>query len=66
MPRARLATRRKVSTWRRRRKSVGLPTRDNCGKCHFDGGGGNNVKHGDLDESLYFPQKDLDVHMGGN
>lgn len=44
--------------------SVRLPTRDNCGKCHFDGGGGNNVKHGDLDESLYFPSENLDVHMG--
>ena len=41
------------------------PTRENCGKCHFDGGGGNGVKHGDLDESLYFPDKNLDIHMGG-
>ena len=45
-------------------KSVGLPTRDNCGGCHFRGGGGNAVKHGDLDESLYFPADELDVHMG--
>jgi octaheme c-type cytochrome (tetrathionate reductase family) len=45
-------------------KSVHAPTRDNCGKCHFDGGGGNGVKHGDLDESLYFPSDNLDVHMG--
>lgn len=45
-------------------RSVRLPTRDNCGKCHFDGGGGNGVKHGDLDESLYFPSENLDVHMG--
>jgi octaheme c-type cytochrome (tetrathionate reductase family) len=44
--------------------SVRNPTRENCGKCHFNGGGGNNVKHGDLDESLYFPQETLDVHMG--
>ncbi|HSM72021.1 MAG TPA: cytochrome c3 family protein, partial [Anaerolineales bacterium] len=36
-------------------QSVKSPTRENCGKCHFDGGGGNGVKHGDLDESLYFP-----------
>ena len=36
-------------------RSVRIPTRDNCGKCHFDGGGGNGVKHGDLDESLYLP-----------
>lgn len=46
-------------------QSVHAPTRENCGKCHFDGGGGNGVKHGDLDESLYFPNNNLDVHMGG-
>jgi octaheme c-type cytochrome (tetrathionate reductase family) len=45
-------------------QTVRSPTRDNCGKCHFDGGGGNGVKHGDLDESLYFPSENLDVHMG--
>ncbi len=45
-------------------KSVGIPTRDNCGGCHFNGGGGNGVKHGDLDESLYHPNEQLDVHMG--
>ncbi|MDX1378858.1 MAG: tetrathionate reductase family octaheme c-type cytochrome [Anaerolineales bacterium] len=47
-------------------QSVQAPTRENCGKCHFDGGGGNGVKHGDLDESLYFPDESLDVHMGGD
>jgi octaheme c-type cytochrome (tetrathionate reductase family) len=47
-------------------RSVATPDRDNCGSCHFDGGGGNGVKHGDLDESLYFPSENLDVHMGGN
>lgn len=46
-------------------RSVRAPTRENCGKCHFDGGGGNGVKHGDLDESLYFPDENIDVHMGG-
>ena len=46
-------------------QSVGLPTRENCGTCHYDGGGGNNVKHGDLDTSLNFPSENLDVHMGG-
>jgi octaheme c-type cytochrome (tetrathionate reductase family) len=45
-------------------QSVGSPTRVNCGGCHFNGGGGNGVKHGDLDESLYFPSENLDVHMG--
>jgi octaheme c-type cytochrome (tetrathionate reductase family) len=47
-------------------KSVRVPTRENCGKCHFDGGGGNGVKHGDLDESMYFPDKNIDIHMGGD
>lgn len=45
-------------------QSVGSPTRQQCGQCHFNGGGGNGVKHGDLDESLYFPTEELDVHMG--
>jgi octaheme c-type cytochrome (tetrathionate reductase family) len=45
-------------------QSVQAPTRENCGKCHFDGGGGNNVKHGDLSEALIFPSTELDVHMG--
>jgi octaheme c-type cytochrome (tetrathionate reductase family) len=47
-------------------RSVAAPTRVQCGKCHFDGGGGNGVKHGDLDESLNFPAENLDVHMGKN
>ncbi|MCF7823296.1 MAG: tetrathionate reductase family octaheme c-type cytochrome [Candidatus Marinimicrobia bacterium] len=45
-------------------KSVGSPNRENCGGCHFDGGGGNAVKHGDLDESLKYPSEYIDVHMG--
>ncbi len=45
-------------------KSVGLPRRDNCGWCHFNGGGGNAVKHGDLDGSLAKPVERVDVHMG--
>ena len=45
-------------------KSVGAPTRENCGGCHFNGGGGDAVKHGDLDQSLYHPNDDLDIHMG--
>ncbi len=45
-------------------QSVGLPTRQNCGACHFYGGGGDGVKHGDLDSSLTHPGKSLDVHMG--
>ena len=45
-------------------KSVAKPTRSNCGGCHFNGGGGNAVKHGDLDGSLFFPTENIDVHMG--
>lgn len=45
-------------------QSVGSPTRENCGSCHFNGGGGNGVKHGDLDQSLNFPDESIDVHMG--
>ena len=43
---------------------IGLPQRRNCGQCHFNGGGGEGVKHGDLDGSLVNPKKTLDVHMG--
>lgn len=45
-------------------QAVGLPTRKNCGECHFKGGGGDGVKHGDLDTSLVNANKALDVHMG--
>jgi len=44
-------------------QSVGAPTRDNCGQCHFYGGGGDNVKHGDLSSALSNPTKQVDVHM---
>jgi octaheme c-type cytochrome (tetrathionate reductase family) len=44
-------------------QSVSMPGRTNCGTCHFFGGGGNGVKHGDLDSSLANPSKELDVHM---
>lgn len=47
-------------------QSVGMPTRKNCGECHFNGGGGANVKHGDLDVSMYEPGFDVDVHMDVN
>jgi len=45
-------------------QGVGAPTRQNCGFCHFRGGGGDAVKHGDLDGSMYFPTERIDVHMG--
>ncbi len=31
------------------RKVSAMPERNNCGTCHFNGGGGDGVKHGDLD-----------------
>jgi octaheme c-type cytochrome (tetrathionate reductase family) len=44
-------------------QKVGKSSRDTCGACHFFGGGGDGVKHGDLDSSMAAPDKDLDVHM---
>ena len=45
-------------------QNVGTPSRANCGVCHFWGGGGNNVKHGDLEIAMLEPSTDVDVHMG--
>lgn len=45
-------------------QNISRPTRKNCGSCHFYGGGGDGVKHGDLDSSMIKPNKPLDVHMG--
>ena len=42
---------------------VGPTSRATCGACHFFGGGGDHVKHGDLDSSMTAPSRDLDVHM---
>jgi octaheme c-type cytochrome (tetrathionate reductase family) len=42
---------------------VGIPGRENCGVCHFWGGGGNNVKHGDLDKAMLDCSREVDVHM---
>lgn len=44
-------------------QNVGKTSRDTCGACHFFGGGGDGVKHGDLDSSLAMPDAELDVHM---
>jgi octaheme c-type cytochrome (tetrathionate reductase family) len=44
-------------------QSVALTSRDTCGACHFVGGGGDAVKHGDLDTTLKKPGRYLDVHM---
>ena len=45
---------------------VGKPKRENCGVCHFFGGGGNNVKHGDLEKAMFDPKKEVDIHMATN
>lgn len=47
-------------------RNVGVSSRQNCGTCHFYGGGGDNVKHGDLDSSLTNPTRDVDVHMAAD
>ena len=44
-------------------QSIAKSSRDTCGACHFYGGGGDGVKHGDMDSSLAAPEKELDVHM---
>ena len=44
-------------------QSVAMPSRKNCGTCHFYGGGGDNVKHGDLSSVLFQPPREVDVHM---
>lgn len=49
--------------WAKVAQSVEMPSRANCGSCHFYGGGGDNVKHGDLSSVLFDPPKDVDVHM---
>lgn len=46
--------------------SVGRPNKINCGACHFYSGGGNNVKHGDLEEALLSCNREVDVHMASN
>ncbi len=44
-------------------RHVGPTSRQTCGNCHFFGGG-DAVKHGDLDTSLRQPTREVDVHMG--
>ncbi len=46
-------------------QNVGRPSRSTCGiNCHFRGGGGDAVKHGDMSSMLIKPDKNHDVHMG--
>ena len=47
-------------------QSVGTPDKINCGSCHFYSGGGNNVKHGDLEAALLSVDRQVDVHMAAN
>jgi len=47
-------------------QNVGKTSRATCGACHFSGGGGDAVKHGDLDTSLTEPSRELDVHMAAD
>ncbi len=44
-------------------RNIGATTRQTCGTCHYYGGGGDGVKHGDLDSSLNDAPRSLDVHM---
>jgi octaheme c-type cytochrome (tetrathionate reductase family) len=44
-------------------QKVGKPSRANCGACHFFGGGGDAVKHGDLDSTQTNPTRENDVHL---
>ena len=44
-------------------QSVGAPSLQNCGYCHFYGGGGDAVKAPGLDSTLLTAKKDQDVHM---
>ena len=45
-------------------KNVGRPSRNTCGmNCHFVGGGGDAVKHGDMSSAMAKPTRSHDVHM---
>ena len=45
-------------------QNVGRPSRNTCGTaCHFRGGGGDAVKHGDMAACLVSPDRNHDVHM---
>jgi octaheme c-type cytochrome (tetrathionate reductase family) len=44
-------------------QNIGAAGRTNCLVCHAYGGGGDAVKHGDIDSSLKEPNFELDVHM---
>ena len=45
-------------------QSVAVPTRSNCGSCHYFGGGGDSVKVPGIESTLEKKDRKLDVHMG--
>jgi len=45
-------------------KSVGVPSRNNCGSCHYFGGGADSVKVPGIETTLEKKSRKLDVHMG--
>ncbi len=45
-------------------QNVGMPERTNCLTCHGYGGGGDNVKHGDIDSLIKEADSSYDFHMG--
>ncbi len=44
---------------------VGHSSRATCGSCHFNGGGGDAIKHADMSRQLLTPERSCDIHMGG-
>ena len=44
-------------------QKVGRPGIQNCGVCHFFGGGADATKHGDLDDTILKAPRALDVHL---
>ncbi|SDU61953.1 octaheme c-type cytochrome, tetrathionate reductase family [Desulfobacula phenolica] len=46
-------------------ENVGHSSRASCGSCHFNGGGGDAIKHADMSRQLLEPSRSCDVHMGG-
>ena len=46
-------------------EKVGHSSRRSCGRCHFNGGGGDAIKHADLAGNLLKPDPNCDIHMGG-
>jgi len=46
-------------------QNVGHTSRASCGACHFNGGGGDAIKHADMSRQLLTPERSCDIHMGG-